>query len=269
MTSGKASKRRRREAAAAPPPVRGQRGGRRASPKVVLAAAAVIALVAIGGGLAIAFTGGGSSPSSSTPATGSLQNALPNASEVQQLLHGIPQHGNVLGAQKAPVTVVEYIDLQCPACQQFETQALPQLVPRYVRTGKVKLEARPIAFIGPDSERGRAAALAAGAQDRMFNFMEILYFNQGVENTGWLDDRMIDAAAASVRGLDVSALMSARGSPAVTDQETAIDAQRKADKVNATPTFLVGKTDGKLHEVSVSSLTDISSLSAAIDNALR
>ena len=69
--------------------------------------------------------------------------------------------------------------------------------------GKVKIEARPIAFIGPDSERGRAAALAAAAQNRMFNFMEILYFNQGPENTGWLDDAMVKAAAASIPGLDV------------------------------------------------------------------
>ena len=115
----------------------------------------------------------------------------------------IPQNGSVLGSPTAPVTVVEYIDLQCPACQQFESQALPDLVSRYVRTGKVKIEARPIAFIGPDSIRGRAAALAAVAQNRMFNFAELLYFNQGPENTGWLDDDMVKAAASSIPGLDV------------------------------------------------------------------
>ena len=34
---------------------------------------------------------------------------------------GIPQHDTVLGDVSAPVTMVEYVDLQCPDCQQFET----------------------------------------------------------------------------------------------------------------------------------------------------
>ena len=80
---------------------------------------------------------------------------------------------------------------------------------------------------------------------------------------------MVKAATASIPGLDVSALLSVRDSAGVKDRENTIDLQANADKVQATPTFLVGKTGGKLHEVSVSSLTDISSLSAAIDTALR
>ena len=269
MTSGKASKRKRREAKVPPPPpVKGARGGRRASPKVVIAAAAVIVVVAIGAGLAFALGGGGSSsPGSSTPTRGSVKNGLPGSAEVAGLFRGIPQHGTVLGSPSAPVSIVEYVDLQCPACQQFETQALPQLLSRYVRPGKVKLEARPIAFIGPDSEVGRAAALAAAAQNRMFNFMEILYSNQGTENTGWLTSDMVKAAAGSIPGLDVPLLLS--GSAGVKDQEDAIDTQEKADGVNSTPTLLVGRNGGKLHEVSVSSLTDIQSLSTAIDAALR
>jgi protein-disulfide isomerase len=103
----------------------------------------------------------------------------------------------------------------------------------------------------------------------MFNFMEILYFNQGVENTGWLGDGMIKAAAASIPGLDVPGLLSARDSAAVRDEKKAIDAQANADGVKATPTFLVGKSGGTLRAVSVTSLTDIQSLSAAIESALR
>ena len=52
-------------------------------------------------------------------------------------------------------------------------------------------------------------------------------------------------------------------------RKTAIDAQANADKVQATPTFLVGKSGGKLQKVSVWSLTDIESLSAAIESALQ
>jgi protein-disulfide isomerase len=262
MTSGKVSKRRRREARVPPPP-----GARRqASPKVLIGAALAVALIVLAIVLGFVFTGGSSS--SNTPARGSLAGGLPGAADAQRLFRGIPQHGNVLGSPKAPVTVVEYVDLQCPFCQEFETKAMPTLLSRYVRPGKVKIEARPIAFIGPDSERGRAGALAAGEQNRLFNYMQLLYLNQGTENTGWLDDAMASAAAASIPGLDVHAWSSARGSSAVTDQESRFDNEGNADDVSETPTVLVGKTGGKLQKASVS-LSNIDSLSTAIENALH
>ena len=262
MTSGKVSKRRRREARVPAPP-----GARRqASPKVLIGAALAVALIVLAIVLGFVFTGGSSS--SNTPARGSLAGGLPGAAEAQRLFRGIPQHGNVLGSPKAPVTVVEYVDLQCPFCQEFETKAMPTLLSRYVRPGKVKIEARPIAFIGPDSERGRAGALAAGEQNRLFNYMQLLYLNQGTENTGWLDDAMATAAAASIPGLDVHAWSGARGSSAVTDQENQFDHEGNADNVTETPTVLVGKTGGKLEKASVS-LSNIDSLSTAIENALR
>ena len=262
MTSGKVSKRRRSEARVPPPP-----GARRqASPKVLIGAALAVALIVLAIVLGFVFTGG--SPSSNTPARGSLAGGLPGAADAQRLFRGIPQHGNVLGSPKAPVTVVEYVDLQCPFCQEFETKAMPTLLSRYVRPGKVKIEARPIAFIGPDSERGRAGALAAAQQNRLFNYMQLLYLNQGTENTGWLDDAMASAAAASIPGLDVHAWSSARGSSAVTDQESQFDNEGNADNVTETPTVLVGKTGGKLQKASVS-LSNIDSLSTAIENALR
>ena len=40
------------------------------------------------------------------------------------------------------MTMVEYVDLQCPYCQQYETQVLPDLVANYVRAGTLKIELR-------------------------------------------------------------------------------------------------------------------------------
>jgi protein-disulfide isomerase len=264
MPSGKTARKQRR---VPPPPVR-QSSSRRASPKVLLIAGGVLAAVAIGVVLAVTLGGGGSSsPTASVPAVGSLTGALPGAADVQRMFTGIPQAGNTLGATTAPVTMVEYVDLQCPYCKEFETSVLPNLLTRYVRPGKLRIEQRLLAFIGPDSVSGRSAALAAGFQDKQFNFSELLYFNQGTENTGWLDDAMANAAAASIPGLDVDAWSSARGSSAVTDQETQFDNGVDADNVTETPTVLVGRTGGKLRKASVS-LSNIDSLSAAIENAL-
>lgn len=265
MTSGKATKRKRREARVpAPPPVKGPGSKRQASPKVLIGAGVAVGLIILAVVLGFVLTGGKSS--SNNRAIGSLTNALPGAADTQRLLNGIPQHGNVLGSPNAPVTMVQYIDLQCPFCQQFETQAMPKLIDKYVRTGKVKVESRPIAFLGPDSERGRAGALAAAQQNRMFNYAQNLYLNQGIENTGWLDDRMATAAASSIPGLDVNAWKSARGSSAVKDQESQFDSQATADKVSETPTVLVGKTGGPLRQAQVS-LSGITALSAAIKSA--
>ena len=105
--------------------------------------------------------------------------------------------------------MTEFIDPQCPYCREFETQVLPSIVKNYVRTGKLRIQMEPWAFIGPDSLRGQAAELAAAQQNRAFNYAELLYDNQGVENTGWLNDTMVAAAAGSIPGLRVHALLGA------------------------------------------------------------
>ena len=224
-------------------------------------------LAAIGVTLGIAFNGGSSK--AAVPPRGSLIDALPGAGDEQRLLQGIPQRGNVLGSRSAPVTLVEYVDLQCPFCQQFETQAMSTLIGHYVRTGKVKIEARPIAFIGPDSQRGRAAAIAAGEQNKLFNFVQILYLNEGSENSGWLNDQMVMSAAASIPGLDVSRLLAGSSSAAVKAQAGAFDQQAAADNVRATPTILVGKSGGALRPVVLTSPSDEQSLASALNAALR
>jgi protein-disulfide isomerase len=258
MTSGKQARRQRQ--AQARPPVRST-GGRSASPKVLLAAAVGIAGIAAAIALAFAFGGGSSSPSSTTVS------ALPDASAITASFKGIPQQGNMLGKASAPVTMVEYIDLQCPVCRAFETEVMPTIIDRYVRTGKVKVEARTIAFIGPDSERGRLAAIAAGQQNRLFDFAQLLYANQGPENGGWLDDSMVTAAAKSIPGLDVQTLLAARNSAAVEAIAKRYDSQGRADAVGGTPAIYVGKSGGTLVAVSPENAPDVATLSAALDRA--
>ena len=247
--SGKQA-RRRRQQVAAPPPVARKGERRRASTKVLVAVALGVLLVAgVAVGIALAVGGSSSSASDTVPSVGSLTNALPGADAVQREFAGIPQNGRVLGSPKAPVTMVTYVDLQCPGCRAFETEVLPTIVPELVRTGKVKIEARPIAFIGPDSLPARYAAIAAGSQNRMFNFMQVTYANQGVENTGWLDQAFIEKAAASVPGMRVRRLLDEQNSDAVVAVGKKIDGQADADKVSQTPTVLIGRTGGPLHAV--------------------
>ena len=123
MTSGKQARRQRQQPVQRPP-TRSTGGGRKASPLVlggVLAAIVVIATVVV----AVVALGGNSSSGGSTTAT-----VLPDADVIAKQFAGIPQHGDVLGKASAPVTMVEYIDLQCPVCRDFETNVMPSVIDR-------------------------------------------------------------------------------------------------------------------------------------------
>ncbi|MDX6468157.1 MAG: hypothetical protein QOI27_3197 [Gaiellaceae bacterium] len=270
MASGKKSRERKRAAAAAPPPVRakGAPRSRQASPRVLIGAGAAAALIAVVVVLIVVFTGGGSSAPQGVPTVGSIAAGLPGSSEVAGYFKGIPQNGLTLGSPFAKVTMIEYIDLQCPYCQQFETQVLPGLVAKYVKTGKVKIEARVVDFIGPDSSRGRKAMIAAGEQNKAFNFAEVLYLNQGTENTGWLSDDMVASAAASIPGLKVPQLLADRSSAAVAKIASNFDADMLADKVQGTPAIFVGKAGTTPKPVAYQSVTDKATFDAALDAAL-
>ena len=230
---------------------------------MLAAAAAIVVLLVVAVVAAVKLTGGSSG--ANNPPAGV---ALPGAGDVQRLLKGIPQTGNVLGDPSAPVTLVEYVDLQCPYCQQFETQVMPNVIDRYVRTGKLKVELRVLAFIGPDSQRGQFAAIAAAEQGREFNFAQLLYANQAGENTGWLSDEMVTSAANSIPGLDTEKLLADAGASGVKTTAQRYVSQATADKVTGTPTLLVGHTGSTLQTVSLQSPTDEQSLTDAIRAAL-
>jgi len=272
MASGKKSKEARRAAAKQPPPVQSKGGtrARTANPKVLGGVAGVVLLIVIAVVLAVVLTGGKKSGApKNVPAVGSIENGLPGAADVQALYKGIPQKGLVLGSAFAPVTMIEYIDLQCPICQEFETTVMPDIIPKYVRTGKVKVEVRPWSILGTDSTRGQAAMLAAAQQNKGFNYASILYDNQGTEDTGWLNDSMVTQAAASIPGLKVPQLLVQRNSAAVKKEAANVAAQAQADQVQGTPTIFVAKAGSKPTQVPLTSGGDEQTLVQYLNAALQ
>ena len=268
MTSGKAS---RKAKQSGPPPVKraSTKGGvgRQASPKVLMAGGAIVAAIVVAIVLGVVLSGG-SSDSSTLPETGSLETNLSGAAEVEDLFKGIPQSGMSLGADDAPVTMVQYIDLQCPACQAFETASFPDLVEKWVRPGKLRIETQAWAFIGPDSVRGQKAVIAAGNQGKAFNYAALLYNNQGAENAGWLDDDMVGRVAAAIPGMKVQQLLDDRGTSEVDKAVQEVDKEAAAQGVNSTPTIFVGKTGEKPVQINLISLDDPTPIEDAIKEAL-
>ena len=263
MTRAKKA-RQRRQQAASPPPVRSTGGGRKANPKVIAGVAALIALAIIPAAIVFAVTGNNKSSSSTTPTNVAT---LPDAAAATDLFKGIPQHGNVLGSPSAPATLIEYIDLQCPVCREFETSVMPSVVSKYVRTGKLKVVARPIAFLGPDSEVARKGAVSALQRNRFFDFAQLMYLNQGTENSGWVTDQLVADAYASIPGINVDSAMAARNSSGVARLERQFDDQSHADKVLGTPTVFVGKSGGKQTEVAPGGSPSLAQLKAGIEKS--
>lgn len=234
-------------------------------------AAAVVVLAGVGIGLGIAL--GGSKGASGPWPTTALPSGdwLQGASDVQTLFKGIPQHGLTLGSPSAPVTLTEYIDLQCPFCREFETQVIPDFVPRFVRTGKVKIVMRPLAFIGPASVLGRKALIAASYQNKAFDFAEILYDNQQTENTGWLNDSMIEQAIESVPGSNPLKVEQQRNLPSVVAATKQFDAEVTVDLGNqiSTPSLFIQSATKKYSLVPIASPTDEATLIASVNAALK
>jgi protein-disulfide isomerase len=236
---------------------------RRPSNRVLIGAAGGAVLVVVAVVLVIVLT------RSSSSTNAAAKNPLPQAAQVQRLLGGIPQKANVLGNPSAPVTMVEYVDVQSPTSREFQTTSLPQLISRYVRSGKVKVEARPTGRLSTESVAGRFAVIAAGDQNKFFDLLQLFFLNQGRRNTGWLNTTLVIRAGASVPNLDGGAVIdsSRAGHPAA--QASQFDADASLDRVRALPTIYVGKSSGKLGRVALKSSVDTRSVRNAIDAALR
>jgi protein-disulfide isomerase len=184
------------------------------------------------------------------------------------LLDGIPQDGTALGSPDAPVTLVEFADPQCPYCADWARAALPEIVRRYVRTGRVRIVFNGMTFLGADSETALRAALAAGRQGRFWNVLELLFANQGAENRGWVTDGLLRAVADAVPGLDVGRLLHDRDGPAVSAALERAGTTAAQAGVSWTPAFAVGPSGGDLRIVRVTTLA-ASGLTPALDAALR
>jgi protein-disulfide isomerase len=182
-------------------------------------------------------------------------------------LDGIPQRGLALGAPDAPVTLVEYADLQCPYCADWSVRTFPVLVERYVRTGKLRIVFRGLAFLGPDSDTALRIALAATPERRLWQVVEALYRRQGPENSGWVTEALVREVARDA-GLDPGALRDRRHAPWVDAELRRAAGAATAAGVQGTPAFQLGPTGGKLELVWLSSLGP-EGISPAIDALLR
>jgi len=147
----------------------------------------------------------------------------------------------VKGDRSAPVTIITFSDYQCPFCKRHAEDTLPELVKKYVDTGKVKIvmEENPIESIHKYAMGASIAALCAGDQGKYWEMHDIMFTNN--KNLG-ADE--LKGYAREI-GLDSGAFDNCLDSEKHKDQvKEDLSTGRKLG-VRGTPGFVFGLTDPK------------------------
>ncbi|MEQ5775512.1 DsbA family protein [Thalassospira sp. NFXS8] len=146
-----------------------------------------------------------------------------------------------MGAEDAPVTIVEYASFTCPHCARFANEVFPEVKKELIDTGKVKWIYRDYPLDGV-AVRASAVAQCSG-DDRYFGVLELLFKSQltwarsndpieGIKQVArfaGMDGETVDKCLADEEL--INGIVGSR-----------LEAEQKYN-VNATPTFLIdGKT---------------------------
>lgn len=226
----------------------------------IVVAIVVVILIATGG------SGGTKKVQSGTKA------ANETVATVNSLIGGIPQKGSVLGNPGAPVTMQYFGDLQCPVCKEFTLGALPPIIQKWVKTGKLKIEYRALETATREPEvfkTQQIAALAAGKQNRMWQFLELFYHEQGEEDSGYVTEGYLQNLAQQVTGLSLTQWTNDRNEPTLSNQVTTDEQAAHNAEFTGTPSFLIGKTGEAAKKLEYASLTDPASFNEAIEKLLK
>ncbi len=140
-----------------------------------------------------------------------------------------------------PVLVELYVDLQCPACREYESRVADTLEDLVI-DGRVELLVHPIAILDGASSTNyssrAAAAVACAADEGLFwQYQKLLYAEQPAEGgAGLTDEQLIDLG--NQVGLSAEFEQCVESGTEASWVEEVTNAAREAG-VNATPTVLV------------------------------
>ena len=192
------------------------------------------------------------------------------ASRTYGLLAGIPQRGAVLGYGKAPVTLQFFGDLQCKQARQVMLGALPFLIRRWVRKAKLQIRFRSTetdtkrAGGWPEFKEQQVAALAAGAQGKLWNFVDVFYREQGPEFTGYVDEPFLHRIAVKA-GVNLERWEEELASGVWVEKLEADEVLGNEKRMRSTTSFLIGPTGGPARQLRHFSLEE----SGVFEEAIR
>lgn len=172
----------------------------------------------------------------------------------------------------AQVAIIEFSDYECPFCQRFWEQTLPQIKSTYIETGKAILVYRdlPLTAIHPNATRYANAVnctLDQGGTDAYFKMHDAVF---GAVNNGELSNSKLGDLAAGI-GLNKADLESCISSAKYDSEITADSDAGAAAGVSGTPGFIIGKLndDGSVSGDYISGAQPFSVFETAINKYLN
>ncbi|HKD51183.1 MAG TPA: thioredoxin domain-containing protein [Candidatus Acidoferrum sp.] len=143
-----------------------------------------------------------------------------------------------LGDPKAPVTIVEYSDFECPICRSLH-DALRNLLPNYAGKVRVIFKDFPLDQIHPWARTAAVAGRCAYQQkpDAFWKLYDLIYDHQEIISAANAWGKMVDYASQS--GLDADAFKGCLASPEAGAAVNASHANGEKLEVTSTPTVFV------------------------------
>lgn len=145
-----------------------------------------------------------------------------------------------LGSPKAPVTMVEFTDFQCPFCSRFHQGTFPALKKDFIDTGKVLYVVRDLPLpLHPNALKAAQAAHCAGEQGRYWAMHDVLF-----QNSERLEPERM-AGYAATAGLDAAKFAGCFASRRHLERIRASGDDAARAGLTGTPSFVIGKTQAK------------------------
>jgi protein-disulfide isomerase len=108
------------------------------------------------------------------------------------------EHGLSLGDPNAKVKMDVWEDFQCSGCEAYSKSVEPAIIQTYVETGKVYYTFHNAPFIdggSGESHQAANAAMCANAQNRFWDYHDMLFANWSGENQGaFVNSRLVTFA---------------------------------------------------------------------------
>jgi Thioredoxin len=174
---------------------------------------------------------------------------------VTQLFAGISQHETTLGDAAAPVTMEIFLDLKDPDSRSWFLTDLPAIINAGVRPGTLKLEYHAYktnTYSPQEFVREQTAALAAGAQNKLWNYIYTFYAQprrakEASEFEAYATNNFLEAVARQVPDLNIPHWQTDRHTGRREEQTTQEDQTARALDLHVTPSFRIGRTGAPLH----------------------
>jgi protein-disulfide isomerase len=143
----------------------------------------------------------------------------------------------VLGDPKAPITIVEFSDFECPVCRNLH-DVLRGLLPSYPQV-KVIFKDNPIEALHPWARTAALAGRCAYQQDpkAFWKLYDLIYDNQDIISASNAWDKMLDYASRS--GLNSDNFKSCMSGPQAASEVDSSLANGNLLEVHSTPTLFV------------------------------